>query len=449
MLRCTAQPAYVAGGAVYPAVNPQLRKALQGLFTVENEATGEPVRLWEMSPDGKWIKVPRAACPPPTPATDKRALGAPINLECSVVPRQGEQAAFIKKASDLLLSGESFVARAPTGFGKTVMACKLIQTVGRKTLVIVPKTDLMESWTEALMEFLGLKKSEIGLIRQGTYNVAGKPVVLGMLHSLAKKGKYPGSMMTEFGMVVWDECHRTPAEQFLPTASLFHAKLRLGLSATPDRYDKMNVVNETHIGPVRVVANVIPEKPKVFMWPTGWDCRYPGRGEYIKHMPGKLGHLLKFMAKNRQRNALVVHFLKKAHGKNRRTVVFADHLVHLEALQAIAVAEGIPVEDMAYYVGGMSKSALKTASESPIILATYGMMGEGTNIPALDTAIFASPRSSIEQIIGRICRSHEGKGQPVAIDLVDEKSRVLMGYAKKRIGVYQKLKADIDYRLTS
>jgi len=447
MIECTAQPAYVAGGAVYPATNPQLRKALQSIFTLVNNATGEPVRLWEMSPDGKWIKVPRAACPPPKEGTDKRALGAPINLKCSVNPRPGEQAKFIQEASDLLLAGESFVARAPTGFGKTVMACKLISVVGRKTLVIVPKMDLMDSWSQALQEFLGLDKSDIGTIRQGTYDVEGKPVVLGMLHSLSKKGKYPGLMVKEFGMVIWDECHRTPADQFLPTAGLFHSKLRLGLSATPERYDGMNAINEAHIGPTRVTANVIPEKPLVFMWPTGWDICYPGKDTRIPHTPGKLGHLLKFMGKNRQRNGIVVHFLKKAHAKGRRTVVFADHLAHLEAIHAIAVAEGVPVEDIGYYIGGMNQKKLKISADKPVILATYGMMAEGTNIPWLDTAIFASPRSNIEQTIGRICRTHKGKGQPVAIDLVDEKSNILMNYAKKRIGIYQKLKADLDIRV--
>ncbi len=447
MLECTAQPAYVAGGAVYPATNPQLLKALKSIFTVESPTTGKQMSLWEMSSDGKWIRVPRAACPPPTPSTDKRALGIPIDFKCSVEPRPGEQAKFIEQASGLLLSGESFVAQAPTGFGKTVMACKLIAEVGRKALVIVPKSDLMESWYEALQEFLGLAPHEIGKIQQNTYNVDGKKVVLGMLHSLSKKGKYPGTMVKEFGLVIWDECHRTPADQFLPTAGLFHSKLRLGLSATPERYDGMDLINRVHIGPTRVVAKVIPMKPKVFMWPTGWDICYPGNGGKIHHTPGKLGHLLKFLGKNRQRNGVVVHFLKAAYDKKRRVVVFADHLSHLEAIHAIAVAEGVPVHDMGFYVGGTSKTKLKEVSEKPVILATYGMMAEGTNIPALDTAIFASPRSNIEQTIGRICRTHAGKEQPVAIDLVDEKSKVLVNYAKKRLGIYQKLKADLDIRV--
>ena len=228
---------------------------------------------------------------------------------------------------------------------------------------------------------------------------------------------------------------------------MFHAKLRMGLSANPKRWDRMDVINTAHIGPTRVIATQIPEKPKVFMWPTQWKCRYPG-GTYIKHQAGMLGHLLKFMAKDKQRNELIVHFMKKGYEKGRRTAVFVDHRQHLESLQALAVLSGIPVTDIGYYVGGMKQEELDESTEKMIILATYGMMSEGTNIPWLDTAIFGTPRSNIEQTIGRICRSHKGKSQPVAIDLVDVSSKVLLAYANKRVKTYQTLKATIDNRVS-
>ena len=67
----------------------------------------------------------------------------------------------------------------------------------------------------------------------------------------------------------------------------------------------------------------------------------------------------------------------------------------------------------------------------------------GTDIPALDTAILADPRSDVEQVVGRILRVHPSKKDPVVLDLVDQDSPVFAGYANKRNRWYRRERASV------
>jgi superfamily II DNA or RNA helicase len=71
------------------------------------------------------------------------------------------------------------------------------------------------------------------------------------------------------------------------------------------------------------------------------------------------------------------------------------------------------------------------------------MAREGTDIPWLDTAVLATPKADVEQIIGRIRREHPGKKEPVVLDPVDQDSPVFVGYANKRAWWYRKVGAKI------
>ena len=94
-----------------------------------------------------------------------------------------------------------------------------------------------------------------------------------------------------------------------------------------------------------------------------------------------------------------------------------------------------------YYIGGMKQKELDKSEKANVILGTYPMSSEGLDIPTLDAAIFATPKSSIEQSIGRITRKvHETL--PIAYDIVDNFS-VFPNQLKKRMRVYKRLKFDV------
>jgi superfamily II DNA or RNA helicase len=88
-----------------------------------------------------------------------------------------------------------------------------------------------------------------------------------------------------------------------------------------------------------------------------------------------------------------------------------------------------------YYVGGMKEKDLKITESKKIVLATYAMAAEALDIKTLSTLVMASPKTDIEQSVGRILRT---RGQnPIVVDIVDS-HEYLKGQWLKRKAFYKK-----------
>lgn len=142
----------------------------------------------------------------------------------------------------------------------------------RKTIVVTTKDDIFQQWIDGAKKFLGLKPHEIGEIRGDKCEVVGTKFVVAMIQSLSKTEKYPDWVFKDFGLAIFDECHRVPAEQFSNVIWMIPAKIRLGLSATPDRADGKELVVFSHIGPIRAKAEAELLVPKVLLFRSAWEC---------------------------------------------------------------------------------------------------------------------------------------------------------------------------------
>jgi len=409
----------------------------------------DPINLYrEIGKDKQHrILLPRQVCPM---GVDKRAVGIPVKFDTIFKPRSDEQARVVNEASTLLLAGESFVVRAPTGFGKTICAMQMIHNVGRKTLVIVTKEDIRDQWIDAAKMILKIKNSEIGIIQGDQCNTKGKKFCIGMIQSLSKSGKYAPSTWTDFGLVIWDEVHRVAADHFSNSAWLLPAKLRLGLSATPERKDGKDVVIAAHIGNVRVATEQMTMIPKVLVVKSKFTLpmvprKINGRFKQVPlpHTPGRIQGVNKCLSKNMTRNKMIGQFIKTAYKKDRNIIVFSDLKAHLDRLYEICVMNAIPQKDMAFYIGGLTKQERERAKVKAIIFATYAMTSEATDIPWMDTAVLCTPRSDVVQIVGRILREYPDKKEPIVFDVVDQCSNVLTGYYNNRLQWYKSIGAEV------
>jgi superfamily II DNA or RNA helicase len=429
-------PMMTGASAVY-----EYSEALEKRFEAVSRF-GDPFSMSKVV--GKHLHLPRAVCPM---GLDLRVDGVAIDFTSSFVPRSVEQARVVSEVVACLKAGHSGVLQAPTGFGKTAVFSEVIAQLGIKPLIIVTKDDLQNQWIDAAQKMLGLKPKEIGLIRQDTCQVEGRKFVIGMIHSLSIPGRYPQWILDEFGLVCWDEVHHISAESFSNTAQLFPSKLRWGLSATVDRVDGKEVLIFANIGPIRVKAHDLPMTPRIVQVMTNWMCPRvrkideEGRQKVVRlpHSPGKCGHITKIISKDIGRNTRLAAITMACHAKGRRIVVFSDLLEHLDRFKGML--SGLPSKDIGYYVGGMKQSELDKSKACRIILATYHMMSEGSDIPWLDTAVLLTPRSDVRQVVGRILREHPDKQEPLVIDPVDDDSPVYAGYAKRRRHWYRAIGA--------
>jgi superfamily II DNA or RNA helicase len=167
----------------------------------------EPFKMYRVLGDEqhKRILLPRNTATI-TPENDRRVVGLKVNFSANFIPRSPEQARVVMETEERLSQGRSFLISAPTGFGKSVIGCKAIADVGRKTIIVVTKEDLKDSWMQHLQSVLGLKSSEIGQLQGDICEVKGKKVVVAMIQSISKLGKYSSTLFSDFGLAIFDEC---------------------------------------------------------------------------------------------------------------------------------------------------------------------------------------------------------------------------------------------------
>ena len=446
LIRSDAPLSYGAG-AVYP-----FKFLLEKKYRFTSRY-GDEVLLHRREGDN--IILPRALCA--VGPNDQRTKGLPASFPCMPNPKPNQEKLF-KETFEFLSKGMSGLVVAYTGWGKTVLGYACASALGRKTLVITTKDDIYKQWIDGACgahgqpNFLGLHRDQVGEIRGDKIQVEGREFVVAMIHSLVK-GRLPQEWADQFGLVIFDECHRVPADSFSACADMFRAHWRLGMSATPERSDGKELVLYAHIGPVRCATEAQLMIPKVLRYVTPWQCPRvritdPGTGEHhigrIPHEPGKTTHIEKVMAADPDRNRYLADQIVTTHKAGRTLVVFSTLHDHCHTLHRAVNHMGVSGKDMGFYFGATTKAEKEEREKAkgrPIIFTTFGMMSEGTNIPWLDCGVMAIPRAQVEQAAGRIRREYPEKKDPVWIDNVDHDSPVFAGYAATRMRWYQSIGA--------
>ena len=436
-------PEYVKGGAIYPYSDRMAQK-----MTMLSRF-GDQFEMFHRLPQVNRIIVPRQCAPMPVGEQDQRADGVAYEFQNNFVPRFDEQQELVDRSTMLLQDDQSHILQADTGYGKTYLGCAIAARLKTYTCVITTKEDIIGDWAKAAREVLGLTNDQIG-VWQGdsvcNVKLINKPFVIALVQSALKgPGRYRQAAYNPYGLVICDEVHRMGADQFSKAMWWFPAKLRLGLSATPERKDGKDVVFLSHIGPVKVRGDIQSIKVKVLIRGTDFQLpRNKGDGKKMKHAPGRTMHVSKILAKDGYRNYIIANFVRQAVDKGRVTIVFCDTMKHLVAIYERCIDAGVAPQKLGYYVGLQAYEGTKeertrereAAKLCPVILATYQMASEATNIPWADTAVLASPRADVVQIVGRIRREYPDKKEPVVFDLVDGDSFVFRGYRDKRLKWY-------------
>lgn len=364
---------------------------------------------------------------------------------CAIpTPRDEVQRVFFDDIVVQLSRKGYLLAQADTGTGKTVAGIHTAAIMGEKTLIVVPTRRLALQWVKQIKRHTGLTSKHIGMVQGGAASYVGKTFVVAVVHNLTEV-RFPPDFYTHFGFVIYDEVHNYGARWFSKSLSRLHARYQLALTATAYRADGCEVIFKNKFGPVRVRGESLPMSAVCYVCPV----KYPLSKEKARLNNLPRNALLYSLRLKKSRNELIVSLAYKLWKKGRQLVVMADSVKHLQKLGGMLITAGIPKKQIglyarSYYVGKKKKMIGqgyldRMEKERPVLLATYGLMREGVDIPRLDAGIEASPRSDNVQAIGRIRRwlTTGNKPLPVWYSLQDEGIDLLENVAHARFNKFK------------
>jgi len=348
-----------------------------------------------------------------------------------------------KEASKKLMAYNTGVLSASTAFGKTVVALWMTAERGVNTLILVHRKFIADQWVERINQFLGIPKADIGYY-SGTKKKRTGIIDIAVMQSIVKKDKVE-DWVTEYGQIIVDECHHISAVSFERIIRKCPAHYRLGLSATVIRKDGQHPIVMMNLGDVRY-SNTRSTAPlfaqKVFPRFTGFNISTEAN---ILPAIQDIFHCLYL---NKDRNKLIIQDILNAHHEGRECLVLSERLEHLDLLKN-ALKESI--SSLFVLKGGLGKKQLKAIMESiqntpprehRIILATGKYLGEGFDLPDLDTLFLVFPfswKGTLVQYTGRLNRTSYGKKEIRVYDYVDEKVPVLSRMYVRRLKGYKTL----------
>ena len=319
---------------------------------------------------------------------------------------------YIKKIGPM---GGGGLLELPCGYGKTIIALNIIATLKLKTLVIVHKSFLMNQWIERIEEFL--PNARVGKIQGQIIDIDNKDIVIGMLQSLSMK-TYPDSIFNSFGLTIVDECHHISSEVFSRSLLSIVTKHMLGLSATMNRKDGLTRVFKMFLG--EVVFKVKRDTDDfVLVKSVVYKCEDNDFNKQISDYRGNVAYssMIVKLCNHNPRSEFILQIIKtELKQYNNQQIMVLAHNKNLLTYLYNAIEER-NIASVGYYVGGMKEEALKKSENKDIIIATYSMASEALDIKSLTTLILATPKTDIEQAVGRILRvKHE---RPLVVDIVD------------------------------
>ena len=355
----------------------------------------------------------------------------PINL------REAQAPAVDAVMDHLTTNMSGGILFAPCGTGKTVMGLEVLRRLGRRTLVLVHKSFLLDQWVERASMFLPNAKVQIW--QRDTLPDDDADIVIGMVQSITNvRREYPQELFDSFGTLITDETHRYSAPLWQGAIVKFSARYRLGLTATPSRKDGLHHVFMAHIGAIIYELHV--ERKPAKIWRVDTDVDFEPHSYRLYNGDVNTAKLITMISQVDHRTEMISAFAVRAVKSGRKVLILSERVAHTKELQN--QIQNLLPEDMtaSLYIGGMKQEKLDKSSEADVIIGTYAMAQEGLDIPALDTLILATPKTSITQSVGRILRdSGEGKKDPVVVDIVDSRIEILNAYWYSRRKKYLNL----------
>jgi len=368
---------------------------------------------------------------------DKREVGAKLSNIKPLITLRKNQLTAVKEMS----KHDTGILHAPTAFGKTVTAIGIIAKRKTNTLILLHSRQLLDQWQERLRTFL--PEVEIGVIRGGKKKPTGVIDIATYQTLINKKDNTVSPIVQDYGLVIVDECHHVSAPRFEMVLNEVRARYVLGLTATPERQDGHQKIIFMATGPIRYkVKNSSGESFEQEVQIHRLYDIPPLHLTQPEERP-KITDAYRWIMENEKRTQRIVSDVIDNIHEGRHPIVLTERRDHAQTLNNLLNKNGI---DSIILRGAMNAAERRRIDEhlhsAQVVVATGKYVGEGFDLPRLDTLFLAMPiawKGSLAQYAGRIHRESDGKTQVTIHDYVDCGLPMLQRMFNKREKSYKSM----------
>jgi len=373
---------------------------------------------------------------------DKRTIGTALpEMDLTIEFRQEQ-----KVAIEELNKFDTGILHAPTAFGKTVTAIGMINKRKCNTLILVHSRQLLDQWKERLQHFM--PDVEVGVFGAGKKR-ATKIVDVATYQSLVEGSSgHVNTIVHDYGHVIIDECHHLSAPKYELVLNEVRAKYVLGLTATPERQDGHQKITFMSAGPIRYKAKTTSSK---FIQNVIAYRRYDSvPKDFISGEPRpQISDIYQWLSDNDDRNKSIIQKVIESVADGGNPILLTERRSHAEQLSEMLEKEKINVVTLRGGMGVKQRNHLnKQLPSAQVIVATGKYIGEGFDLPKLDTLFLTMPiawKGSLAQYAGRIQRQAQNKTEITIHDFIDCNIPMLDRMFKKRERSYTALGYSIEF----
>jgi superfamily II DNA or RNA helicase len=369
---------------------------------------------------------------------DRRSRGQSLDGTSLKATLRGDQ----KKAVKALEDHDTGILHAPTAFGKTVTAIGIVAKRQVNTLILTHSRQLLDQWKERLETFI--EGASVGVVGGGKKKPTGQIDVATYQSLINKKDNTVSSLVREYGQVIIDECHHISAPRYEMLLNEVSARYVVGLTATPDRQDGHQKIMFMVAGPVR--HKVRAEHSSRFVQRLIIRERHESPPSDIYQSGGRphVASVYRWLSQSPARNQDIVQDVASCARSQANCLLLTERREHAERLAIMLDAESI---SSVVLRGGMRVRERRAAEarlhDAQVIVATGKYIGEGFDLPRLDTLFLVLPiawKGTLAQYAGRIHREADGKQEVTVYDYLDTGLPMLERMFQKREKGYKAMR---------
>ena len=319
-----------------------------------------------------------------------------------------------------------------TGTGKTVTAVMDAKSVGGRALFVAHTMELVN---QAYQTFQALwKGASFGKFADSVKEL-DKDIVCGSIQSIALN--LDMFKEDDFDYIIIDEAHHATADTYQKVLAYFKPKFLLGLTATPERADDMNILeifkNTAHKLDIQTAVEIgALVNVRCIRIHTNIDMtqvRFNSVQYNVRDLDVKICVT--------ERNALIVKTWLD-YVKDKRTVVFCASVKHAEQIAALFKEKGVSAEAVSGSMKTSERKELlaKFAKGELKVLCACDLLNEGWDCHETEVLFMARPTMSkvlYTQQLGRGMRLSEGKEYLMVFDFVDNAGQYNAPYSMHRL----------------